>query len=189
MAHSSPTFRFSNADDARLRELILYVAAECETDQKFGATKLNKILWWADFLAYAQRGKPITGVEYMRLGNGPAPRRLMIVREAMQRDRDIIVRQVATHGGRVQHRVVPLRSADLTQFSAEEIDLVQHVIQALWRRTAKGVSTLSHGKAWEVAEDHGPIPYEAVFLSDAKINRYDIARTKELARQHNWAVA
>ena len=36
-----------------------------QADSKFGATKLNKILWWSDFLACAQRGKPITGIEYM----------------------------------------------------------------------------------------------------------------------------
>ena len=46
--------------EVRLLELILYVAEKCQDDPKFGATKLNKILWWADFLAYAQHGTPIT---------------------------------------------------------------------------------------------------------------------------------
>jgi len=190
MAHA-PTFRFDRPDgEARLRELILYVSARCESDPKFGATKLNKILWWSDFLTYAYTGKPITGVEYMRLGNGPVPRRMMAVRESMQQAREIAVAEVdMPFGGRTQHRVMALRSPDLSKFSAEEIDVVQHVITALWHKTAKGVSALSHGKAWEVADDKGPIPYEAVFLSDARIDRYDIARTKALARIHGWALA
>ena len=48
-------------NDAKLRELILYVAERCENDPDFGALKLNKILFNADFIAYALTGKAITG--------------------------------------------------------------------------------------------------------------------------------
>ena len=185
-----PTFAFDDPQgEDRLRELILYIAEECQADSKFGATKLNKILWWSDFLACAQRGKPITGIEYMRLGKGPAPKRLLPVREAMQADGEIVVTKVASLGGYVQQRIVPLREPDLSVFQPAEIALVDRVIRALWPKTAKGVSNLSHGKAWEVAADRAPIPYEAVFLSDARVDRYDVGRTKELARQLGWATA
>lgn len=183
------TFRFPDADESKLRELVLYISAECQGDPRFGATKLNKILWWSDFLAFATLHKPITGVEYMRLGKGPVPKRLKPIREAMQKSRELAVSAVPTRGGKTQQRTVALRSANLTKFNADEIALVDHVIRALWRKTAKGVSTLSHGKAWEVAADRASIPYEAVFLSDAPINRYDVARTKELARTFGWATA
>jgi hypothetical protein len=187
---TSPTFKFPDASgEARLRELILYIAGECQSDPKFGATKLNKILWWADFLAYAEYGKPITGIEYQRLGNGPAPRRLVPVRNDMEAEGDIALANVPSRGGYVQRKIVPLRSPDLALFSPTDIAIVDHVIGALWRKTATGVSNLSHGKAWEVAGDGESIPYEAVFLSDDPINRYDVARTKELARQFGWALA
>ena len=39
------------------------------------------------------------------------------------------------------------------------------------------VSHLSHGKAWEVANDGQSIPYEAVFLSDDPIDAFDVARS------------
>lgn len=184
------TFLFAEAvGEAGLRELILYIAAQCANDPKFGATKLNKILWWADFLSYAERGKPITGIEYQRLGNGPAPRRLVPVRNQMQADGDIVLVEVPGRGGYIQKKIIPRRAADLTLFSAADIAVVDDVIRALWNKTARGVSTLSHGKAWEVATDGASIPYEAVFLSDDPINRYDVARTKELARQFGWALA
>ncbi len=185
---TDPTFRFPDAaGEAGLRELILYVATQCQDDPKFGATKLNKILWWADFLAYAEHGRPITGIEYQRLGNGPAPRRLVPVRIQMEADGDIVLAEVPGRGGYVQKKIVPLRAANLDVFSAADIAVVDDVIRALWKKTAKGVSTLSHGKAWEVAGDGESIPYEAVFLSDDPINRYDVARTKELARRFGWA--
>jgi hypothetical protein len=94
-----------------------------------------------------------------------------------------------TTGGHQQKRPVALRPADLRVFSADDIAIVDHVIEALRRKTAKGVSTQSHGKAWEVATEKGPIPYEAVFLSDEPVTRSDVSRTKELARVHGWALA
>lgn len=184
-----PTFRFEgdNSGEDRLRELILHISARCQSDPKYGATKLNKILWWSDFLAFAELGAPITGLEYMRLGKGPVPKRLVPVREAMEANREIAVSKVQTLGGYVQSRIVPLRQPNLDLFTAQQMEVVNRVISALWHKTATGVSNLSHGKAWEVAEDRGPIPYEAVFLSDERINRYDVTRTKELARKFHWA--
>ena len=74
----APTFSFPEMDpDRRLAELILYIAEKCEHDPGFGAVKLNKILAFADFSSYFETGKPITGAEYMRLPQGPAPRRLL----------------------------------------------------------------------------------------------------------------
>lgn len=186
----SPTFQFPDiSGEDRLRELILYIAARCQGDPKFGATKLNKILWWADFMAYADRGRPITGIEYMRLAQGPAPKRLVPVREDMVSRDEIAVTKTSGLGGVVQHRIVPLRDPNISMFSAEEIATVEHVIAAFWNKTAKGVSDLSHGKAWEVAADKASIPYEAVFLSDANVNKSDLSRTRELARRFGWAVS
>ena len=73
--------------DKRLGELILYIASRCERAQYFGKTKLNKILFYADFLYYKKTGDSITGQEYMRLDQGPAPRRLVPVVEALKRER------------------------------------------------------------------------------------------------------
>lgn len=190
MVPVTPTMSFPDIDgEARLRELILYVASRCQNDPKFGAIKLNKILWWADFAAYGQRGRPITGVEYMRLPQGPVPRRLVPVREAMQADGDLGVAVVQTYGGYEQKRPVALRRANLDLFSAGDIAIVDHVIDALRHKTARGASSQSHGKAWEIASDRDSIPYEAVFLSDDPINRSDVARTRELARVRGWALA
>ena len=52
--------------------------------EKGATVNTDAHLWWSDFLAYAETGEPITGLEYMRLGNGPVPKRLMPVREDMQ---------------------------------------------------------------------------------------------------------
>src|SRR5437660_10500981 len=77
---------FGSDDSAtrqRLRELILYIADRSKDDPKFGATKLNKILYFSDFVSFREYGEPITGAMYMRLENGPAPMHLVPVRNEM----------------------------------------------------------------------------------------------------------
>jgi hypothetical protein len=70
-------------DDEKIRELILLIAEWCQADPKFGAIKLNKLLFHADFSAFLTHGDPITGQEYFKLPQGPTPRRLKLVTEAM----------------------------------------------------------------------------------------------------------
>src|SRR4051794_3864926 len=92
------------ADDDKLRELIIYISERCETDPRFGAVNLNKILFYSDFVAYGKTGKSITGQPYQRLKQGPAPKRLLPVRREMM-DTDLAIKK-ADYYGRQQERPV-----------------------------------------------------------------------------------
>lgn len=67
----------------RFRELIVYIASKSIDDPSFGATKLNKILYYSDFKAFERFGVPLTGAPYFRLKNGPAPRIMIPVRDEL----------------------------------------------------------------------------------------------------------
>jgi hypothetical protein len=168
--------------------LILYIAERCEPDPRFGATKLNKILAKADFTAYFRRRRPITGVEYMRLPQGPVPRRMKPITAEMEMKHELVVRTIQD-GKFEQKRVVPLRAPDLSIFDPDDIAIIDEVIRGFWGKTASAVSEFSHGIAWKVAGDRELIPYEAVFLSDEGLTDYDITRTHELARRFGWKTA
>ena len=172
--------------DKRLGELILYISKECERDSTFGSVKLNKILWWSDFIAYAQFGTPITGSEYRSLEKGPAPKRLVPVRQKLIGAQEAVIQPNQVGPTHVQQRVIPLREADLEMFTGREIDLVNRVIRGLWEETAQTVSEWSHGKAWQIAPLGESIPYEAIFLSDEPPTASEIERTEELARAYGW---
>jgi Antitoxin SocA-like, Panacea domain len=175
-----------DAGEARLRELILYVAQKCTDDSTYSSTKLNKILFFSDFSAYGKYGKPITGVEYMRIDNGPAPRIMKPVLTEMEKEDKEIVIVKRPYFGYEQHRIVPLREPDLDRFTARDIAMVDDVIKTLWGLSATDVSRISHSIAWKAAGDRQTIPYEAVFLSDDGLTDKDIYRTKELARENGW---
>lgn len=179
----APTFSVPIQNgEAKLRELILYVADRSQADPRFGAVKLNKILVYADFMAFYRTGTPITGVEYMRLPQGPVPRRMLPILAEMEQAHEVVVRTVQD-GRYVQKRVIALRAANLELFTPVEISIVNEVIQAFWKKTATAVSEFSHGRAWKVAGDKGLIPYESVFISDDPPDAYDVARSEELAAE------
>src|SRR5258708_19742785 len=69
--------------DRKLAELILFISERSEGDPRFGAGKLNKLLFYSDFGAYRLFGKSITGQQYQNLSNGPAPRRLAALPAAL----------------------------------------------------------------------------------------------------------
>jgi Antitoxin SocA-like, Panacea domain len=152
-------------DADKLRELILHISRQSEGDPCFGATKLNKILFYADFLAYRNTGQAITGAEYQKLNHGPAPRQLKPLHDRMEREKAIAVRP-NEYGGYQQKRTLALREPILGKFTAEEIALVDRIIQNLWGKSATEVSDLSHRFiGWHLAKLGETIPYGVALLT------------------------
>ena len=183
------TYEFPELDgEAKLRELILYISDKCVDAPKFGMTKLNKILYFSDFLWYKQTGKPITGIKYMRLPNGPAPQRMIPVRKQMADNGDIFIIQKEFPNHPAQHRIIAQAKANINEyFTPGQIAWVDEVIRFLWDDSADETSKFSHGMAWKVYDiDRELIPYEAALLSDERITASDIERTEDLAKQYEW---
>lgn len=169
-------------DEAKLAELILYICQKCADDPYFGATKLNKILYFADFLHYGNYGKPITGMEYQKLAYGPAPRRLVPIRQELMDRGDLGIQPVHLRAGKVQQRPVNLREPNLALFSGSEIAQVDGVITSLADSDSETVSELSHKMVgWQVVDEGATIPYSTVFISNPRLTEAEITRGLEIA--------
>ena len=173
-------------NEDKFKELILYIASRSECDPTFGAIKLNKTLFFADFFAYAHFGKSITGAEYIKLDHGPGPKLMAPIRDRMMEDNDIVVVS-REHFGYPQKRVVARRPPDLSEFTANEIALVDTVIDIGKDANAAELSALTHQMlGWQIAAYKAVIPYEAVFLSSESATAGDEQRAEELAVQYQW---
>lgn len=145
--------------EQKFREAILYISEKSQGDDTFGATKLNKLLFYSDFLAYLNFGKAITNQEYFRLPKGPAPRRLLPVRQEMEANGDIKI-ESATFYGFPQERVRPLRDPDYSVFTSSELELMNKVVEMHKGKTASDISDESHGFiGWILAKQKEIIPY------------------------------
>lgn len=180
--HDRPQF---NA--GKFRELMLYAAEKSTEDPRFGATKLNKILFFSDFLSFGLTGEAITGATYRKERAGPVPKELKPIARQIEQSRDGLFIWKPVFNYR-QNRLVPIRPANRNVFSASELDLIDEVISDLSWRSAAEVSRLSHDRsvAWQIAEIGEEIPYECVFLSARTVTQDDIQRGQELARRYGW---
>jgi hypothetical protein len=167
---------------------MLYLAKESESDPHFGATKLNKMLFYADFMFYGIHGRSITGATYQRLDKGPAPRQLLRYRtELVETGRAELVEKTVFN--RRQKRLVARGDVDTAQFSGPELDFVRDIIEVFTDHNALQISELSHVDSfgWQVAGDREEIPYEAVFLSSDGPTASDIRLGQEVAENHGHA--
>jgi hypothetical protein len=155
-------------NENKFRELVLFIARRSEGDPRFGAIKLNKLLFYSDFLAYLELGYPITGQPYFALENGPAPRYMVRVREQMVKSKEIAIARKPTLSG-VQERVLALREPDPNKFTPAEIDLVTKLLDACRGQSGTELSELSHRFAgWRLAGDREDIPYEVALVGNRK---------------------
>lgn len=165
----------------KLRELILFIAANSESDPDFGATKLNKILFYSDFLAYKTFGKSITLEKYKRERFGPVPKRLVQARAALERSKAAGIRE-RDRFGKTQKRVVALREPDLSAFSGEEIGLVIKVIEALAGANATRCSEITHQEiCWKAASHGEEIPYESAFVSVRELSQDELQYAESIS--------
>lgn len=168
------------AKDQKLQELILYICERCEGDRTFGATKQNKLLFYSDFLAYLNFGRAITEQEYFRLPQGPCPRRWVPVSKKMIARGDITIKK-SEYYGFPQNRTMPMRRANLSLFSAEEIALVDKVVETHWGRTAADISDETHGFiGWKLAADRETIPYSVATVSLKSLTEREERYAKQL---------
>src|SRR5687767_13243323 len=94
-----PIMRRFPEDRRKLAELILYISQRFAADPSYGSTHLYKTLFFADFLAYAKFGQPITGDEYERERHGPVGRAVRGVRRELVNAGDIDERETSVPAG------------------------------------------------------------------------------------------
>src|SRR2546422_4570022 len=141
-------------DTEKLRHLILYVAKKSAA-KNHGDIHLNKILFFSDAWALQHIGVPITGSRYQKLPFGPASRPLMPLRREMVDRGEVEVEMVGT--SRVTNAI---REPNLSLFTAEEIRLVDEVIDLFEGISANVLSRVSHDIApgWNRVELKEDIP-------------------------------
>ena len=186
MSPALPEAPSAQSDDERLRELTLYIAKKSLSDRRFGAVKLNKLLFFADLAAYRRLGRTITGATYQRLPEGPAPRRILPVIQAMEDEGAAFVLELEFHGY-PQHKLIARKLPDLSGFSGPEIATVDEILDEFRDSTARQITEDSHDYiGWRLAKDGEDVPFEPALLGKRPITEQDlrIAETIEAELEH-----
>ncbi len=151
-------------DGRKFKELILYFSKKCKSTPYFGSVKLNKLLYFSDFVAYGRLGKPVTGATYIHLPKGPGPSQMLPVRNEMEKHGDLRIEPVQTPQGS-QQRTIAQREPDMSLFSAEEIAICDEVFRLIEDKSALEASDVSHKWAgWRLTAMKEAIPYYTMFV-------------------------
>ena len=155
--------------EEKVKELIVLLSEMSEGDEYFGATKLNKLLFFTDFLTYILYGKPVSGYTYQARPEGPMLKDFYKMRDKMADAKDIVVAK-RNFGGFPQHKTLALRNADISKFSVEEMNTISHVVAEFRGMSASQISTLSHEfLGWQAVDIGEEIPYEIALVSTADL--------------------
>ncbi len=167
----------------KFKALVHYICAKCDDPSKLGAVKLNKVLWFSDVIAFAQRGAPITGARYTKQRFGPVPKALLPILGELESEGAIRVRDVEYYG-RVKKEYESLREPDTTVFDEGELKIFDLVIGLICEKhTAATISALTHDDIWKLAEIDEEIPLSAMLASHlSAITEDDIRWAMERVR-------
>lgn len=175
-----PEYRKFDFKSRKFKELVLYFSQRGHAEGLvIGSTKLNKLLFFTDFEAYAIHGEPVTGATYQRLEHGPAPRELLWVRDQLLSDREVHWKEKQENEW--DDVLIPTGEPNMTLFSEDERAIIDRVFDEMRPLNATASSDLSHEKSagWRVLENGETIPYESVFISTAPVPE----EAKELGRK------
>ncbi len=129
---------------SKLKNILLYLIDQC--GGVFN-TKMNKLLFFIDFLSYKKRGVAMSGLAYKAIQYGPVPNRYDIIYGLVDDVRSEIIAFPSGYSGtKLYSEIKP----DLTALSQEEINIMDTVISKLKPLSANEVSEISHKeRAWK----------------------------------------
>jgi hypothetical protein len=165
----------------KLKRMVHYICDRVSDPWKLGSTKLNKILYYVDFGSYFKLGRPITGETYVKRQHGPVAYDILRIEEELVDEEKIAIR-TGDYFGYKQKRYFALEEPDLSIFSADEISIVEKVIDLIAKNhSATSISLASHNHIWEAAELGEEIPYQTSLINElGEINQQDVEWAQEI---------
>jgi hypothetical protein len=177
-----------NFQSRKFKELILYFSKRgIDENLVIGSTKLNKLLFFTDFRAFAELGEPVTGARYQKLKRGPAARELVPMRNQMLGDGEVKYRGRSDDD--LNDVLIPISEPHLEEvLSDQERRIADEVFEELRPYNATAVSDYSHLKSagWNVVKLKQDIPYESGFVITDPPTQEAIDRGRELAAKYDW---
>ena len=146
----------------RLKNIMLYILNRCD---EVWCTKMNKLLFYTDFMSYRERGMAMTGLSYRAIDFGPVPERWDRVYSEFPEVRQEL-RQVGDFVGSV---LIASAEADNTMFTDAELKVLDAICTHFGKITSREISRISHDEeAWLNHHDkYEYIPFDDAFTIKA----------------------
>ncbi|MFM7007951.1 MAG: Panacea domain-containing protein, partial [Betaproteobacteria bacterium] len=154
---------YANPSFDKFAEMVRYFAQELRPFK----TKLNKLLFYADFKAFKMRGHSISGIKYVAIERGPVPHRYESLFDYMV-EHGLIKQETEMFPQGYLGKRYTLASGDqvgTTVLSEEELEALRAVALRFKDLTASEISEISHLEpAWlDNQSGSGVISYDYAY--------------------------
>jgi len=159
----------------KFKEVLLYILERIGARPNIGEAVVCKLMYFIDFDFYEKFEEQLIGAKYIKNHFGPTPVAFSEIVAQMEQDGDL-TRVTKKYFQHEQKKYLPRRSADLSNFSAQEKELIDWEIERFKDFNATKMREYSHKDVpWIGADDLQPINYEAVFsrTDEFSLRQYD----------------
>ena len=139
---------YASVDPEKIRQVILFFVNQLEGVVE---TKLNKLLFYADFFAYKTFGKGLTGLQYQAISYGPVPLHYATIYENLEG----LQKDLQEFGSGYVGSVISSTDVfDNKLFNKEELSVLHTVANNFKHVSAVEISKISHNEdAWIANKD------------------------------------
>lgn len=147
----------------KFKEVLLYILNKIGSKPNVGETVIYKLMYFIDFDFYEKYEEQLIGATYKKNTYGPTPIEFKKIVDKMEKDEEL-VKVKDEYFQFPQTKYLPKRAANLSLFKANEIKLIDEVIEKLSDYNANQISEYSHEDIpWLTTENGEIIDYEKVF--------------------------
>jgi transcriptional regulator with XRE-family HTH domain len=147
----------------KFKEVLLYILSKIGAKPTVGETVIYKHLYFIDFDYYEKFEEQLIGATYIKNHYGPTPVEFQSIVDRMITDKEIELVK-SQHFQYPQKKYLPCREPDLSLFNANELQMINEVLNKLSNMNAHSISEYSHQDVpWIVTPLNHKIDYEAVF--------------------------
>lgn len=154
---------YRNPNFEKFTEMVVYFSEQIKPYK----TKMNKLLFYADFLMFKQSCFSISGVRYNAINMGPVPHNFQSIFEYLVNKNEIDIHYTEFPNGGFGEQFIAKtdRPFNGTLFSELELDVLKKIVSTFKTTSTNDIIELSHlEKAWKENEQtKNVISYEYAF--------------------------
>lgn len=158
-------YKAPNMDKAL--EMIVYFTHEMTRGNKLWKTKMNKLLFYADFCHFKNYGNSISGLEYRAIQRGPVPSKFASLYEYAACNDFVDIYYTELSDGNLGEMFEPndKRGFESDKFSESELEVLEEVSKRFSNVSTQEIVNLSHEEiAWQMNyESKALIDYNLAF--------------------------
>lgn len=129
-----------------LKKLKNIMIAILERSKDVWCTKMNKLLFYVDFLSYRERGMAMTGLTYRAIDYGPVPERWDKIYSQFDEIQQELL-HIGDYEGTILRSTTKIEEGVLTE---EELNIINMVCNKLGNCSSREISKISHDEsAWK----------------------------------------